>query len=183
MCRHNFVYVDSFSEGANRELVCANCGIVNNSYDDICIIENVVPEGMFNADGLKYGRGPLIPFGLELLLLPTSIQNNIRYYKDNFDKKILQAFKVYNRLSDYVAKSHIPKNVLYMTLRIMIKSNKYFYSERKQIQLLNECCKQYMGRNARLIQQEPKIVTERDSLHESIYVNGELTSFRVFYNE
>lgn len=65
----------------------------------------------------------------------------------------------------------------------MIKSNKYFYSERKQIQLLNECCKQYMGRNARLIQQEPKIVTERDSLHESIYVNGELTSFRVFYNE
>lgn len=131
VCRHakKPVIVD-------HEIICADCGVVLDTIEEGAEFKRM--DRVYGQDSDIHQQKAfenLYP-GLEKMLLPLTIQNKIGFWRDNFDKPIMNYYRVYDRLLGLASELKLPIFYAKESMRIILKSNKGLYSYKWQIRAM-----------------------------------------------
>jgi hypothetical protein len=130
------------------EKLCQKCGSECPEQESEGFSYKVYPRNMEIKAGDYWITG-----GLEKIMLPLTLKNRIRYYRDNFDKPVLNGLLVFNRMLRTCEQFNIPSVYGAEAMRLMLKRNKGLYSRRKQLATLIET----LQTNPRLYNRIPQL--------------------------
>lgn len=132
LCAHKYITVPTI-DGDSIEHLCQNCGSECPDANQEIFLSKAYPRNMELRAGDYW-----ITSGLEKIMLPLTLKNRIRYYRDNFDKPVINGLLVFSRMLRICEQMNIPKVYGAEAMRLMLKRNKGLYSRKKQLNTLIE---------------------------------------------
>jgi hypothetical protein len=110
---------------ADHELLCKVCGQVMEK-----IYQDDTPQTSDNFWA-----------GLDKMMIPLSVQTKVGsrqhgFWVDHFDRKIINYYRIFDRLVNTCEKLGLPKTYANETMRILLKQNKHFWSYKGQLKIL-----------------------------------------------
>lgn len=123
-----------FTDG--HEIICKKCAQVIGSVPERSAYL-LSRDELFNGETpQKMNNGEFFMCGLDKMMLPLTVTNKIDFWQDNFDKPLMNYYRVLDRLYLIVERLHLPKYYAVETMRRLLKKDKGLYSLRLQIQEL-----------------------------------------------